>query len=84
MTCAPMKLDLKKSHRQELDEQVFHFCVIVELQQPENSNPPIPPEIELSYAMAMRRLPVIGTEASANTNKPKMADDPATEMSLSN
>lgn len=51
-----------QSCRRELDEQVFHFCVIVELQQPENSNPPIPPEIELSYAMAMRRLPVIGTE----------------------
>jgi hypothetical protein len=51
-----------QSRRQELDEQVFYFCVIVELQQPENGNPPIPPEFELSYAMAMRRLPVIGTE----------------------
>jgi hypothetical protein len=51
-----------QTRRQELDEQLFHFCVIVELQQPQNSNPPIPPEFELSYAMAMRQLPVIGTE----------------------
>lgn len=48
--------------QRELDEQLFCFCVLVELQQPENGNPPIPPEIELSYAMAMRRLPVIGAE----------------------
>jgi hypothetical protein len=51
-----------QSRQQELDEQLLHFCVIVELQQPESGNPPIPPEIELSYAMAMRGLPVIGTE----------------------
>ncbi|HEX3603657.1 MAG TPA: hypothetical protein VHU43_06160 [Steroidobacteraceae bacterium] len=51
-----------QSRRQELDEDLFHFCVIVELQQPENGNPPVPPEVELSYAIAMRRLPVIGTE----------------------
>jgi len=51
-----------QSRRQELDDQVFYFCAIVELQRPENRNPPIPQEIELSYAMAMRRLPVIGTE----------------------
>jgi hypothetical protein len=51
-----------QSRRQELDEQLFQFCVIVELQQPENSNPPIPPESELSFTMAMRQLPVIGAE----------------------
>jgi hypothetical protein len=51
-----------QSRAQELHEQLLHFCVIVELQRPESGNPPIPPEIELSYAMAMRRLPVIGTE----------------------
>src|ERR1700722_193510 len=35
-----------QSRRQELDEQVFYFCAIVELQQPETRNPPIPREIE--------------------------------------
>lgn len=51
-----------QSRRQELDEQLFHFCVVVDLAQPENGNPPIPLEIKSSYAMAMKRLPVIGTE----------------------
>jgi len=51
-----------QSRQRELDEQLFHFCVIVDLAQPENNNPEIPPEIESSYALAMRRLPVIGTE----------------------
>jgi hypothetical protein len=51
-----------QSRQRELDDQLFHFCVIVDLAQPENNNPQIPPEIELSYALAMRRLPVIGTE----------------------
>lgn len=32
------------------------------LAQPENNNPPIPTELELSYAMALRQLPVLGTE----------------------
>lgn len=51
-----------QSRQRDLDEQLFHFCVIVDLAQPENNNPKIPQEIELSYALAMRRLPVIGTE----------------------
>jgi hypothetical protein len=51
-----------QSRQRELDPQLFHFCVVIDLAQPERSNPPIPPEIELSYALAMRRLPVIGTE----------------------
>lgn len=51
-----------QSRQRELDEQVFHYCVVVELAQPENKNPPIPPEFEFSYAMAIRKLPVIGAE----------------------
>ena len=51
-----------QSRQREVDEQLFHFCVIVDLAQPENNNPKIPPEIELLYALAMRRLPIIGTE----------------------
>jgi hypothetical protein len=51
-----------QSRRRELDEQVFHYCVVVDLAQPENKNPPIPPELEFSYAMAIRKLPVIGAE----------------------
>jgi hypothetical protein len=57
----PYLVDYQSRHR-DLDEQLFHFCVIVDLAQAENGNPAIPPEIELSYAMAMRRLPVIGVE----------------------
>jgi hypothetical protein len=51
-----------QSRHKELDEQVFHFCVMVELQRSENGNPSMPSEIELPYAMAMRQLPIIGTE----------------------
>lgn len=51
-----------QSHQRALDEQLFHYCVVVDLAQPENNNPPIPPELEMSYAMALRRLPVIGAE----------------------
>lgn len=49
-----------QSRQRELDEQLFYFCVVVDLAQPENNNPVIPPELELSYAMALRKLPVIG------------------------
>jgi hypothetical protein len=51
-----------QSRQSALDEQLFHFCVVVDLAQPENNNPRIPPEIEFSYALALRRLPVIGAE----------------------
>jgi hypothetical protein len=51
-----------QSCQRELDEQVFHYCVLADLSQPENANPPIPPELEFSYAMALRRLPVIGAD----------------------
>jgi hypothetical protein len=51
-----------QSRQRDLDAQLFHFCVVVDLSLPENNNPPIPPEIEFSYALAMRKLPVIGTE----------------------
>jgi hypothetical protein len=30
-----------QSRQRELDEQLFHFCVLVDLQQPENNNPAI-------------------------------------------
>jgi hypothetical protein len=48
--------------RHELDEQLFHFCVVVDLAQPENDNPPIPKELEFSYAAALRELPVAGVQ----------------------
>ena len=51
-----------QSHQRDLDEQLFHFCVLVDLQQPENDNPPIPPELAFSYARALRTLPVIGAQ----------------------
>ncbi len=51
-----------QSRQSTLDEQLFHFCVVVDLAQPENNNPPIPAEIEFSYAMALRQLPVIGVD----------------------
>jgi hypothetical protein len=50
------------SRQRELDDQVFHYCVAVDLAQPENKNPPIPRELEFSYAMALRKLPVIGSQ----------------------
>jgi len=51
-----------QSRRRDLDEQLFHYCVVIDLAQPENNNPPIPPELELSYTSALRKLPVIGAE----------------------
>jgi hypothetical protein len=51
-----------QARRRELDEQLFHYCVVIDLAQPENNNPPIPPELELSYALSLRKLPVIGAE----------------------
>jgi hypothetical protein len=51
-----------QSHQRELDERLFHYCVVVELARPEKKNPPIPPELEFSYAKAIRKLPVIGTQ----------------------
>ena len=51
-----------QAQRRDLDQQVFHFACIVDLAQPEKDNPRIPPELELPYAMALRQLPVIGTE----------------------
>lgn len=49
-----------QSGQREIDEQVFHFCAIVELACPENDNPPVPPELGHSYAMAVDSLPVTG------------------------
>jgi len=51
-----------QSHQPEIDEQLYHFCVVDDLAQPDNGNPPIPPEIEFSYALTMRKLPVVGME----------------------
>jgi hypothetical protein len=48
--------------QRDLDEQLFHFAVVVELARPENGNPPVPTEIELEYELALRRLPVLGVE----------------------
>jgi hypothetical protein len=51
-----------QSRQRDLDEQIFHYCVVIDLAQPENNNPPIPSELELSYAVALRKLPVIGAD----------------------
>jgi hypothetical protein len=51
-----------QSHQLELDEQLYGYCVVVDLARPENGNPTIPHEIELAYTSALRRLPVIGAE----------------------
>jgi hypothetical protein len=51
-----------QSKQSRLDERIFHFCVVVDLQQPENGNPPVPPELEFSYALALRALPLIGAQ----------------------
>ena len=51
-----------QSRQRDIDEQLFHYCVVIDLAQPENNNPPIPPELELSYALALGKLPVIGAE----------------------
>src|SRR5262245_45529149 len=50
----------QQSLQRELDEQVFQYCVVVDLAQPENNNPPVPPELEFSYALALRELPALG------------------------
>jgi hypothetical protein len=51
-----------QSRQRQLDEQLYHYCAVVELARLENGNPPIPSEIELAYAHALRRLLVIGAE----------------------
>jgi hypothetical protein len=51
-----------QSSLSQLDEQLFHFATVVELARPENGNPPVPAEIELSYELALRKLPVLGAE----------------------
>ncbi|MFC4312384.1 hypothetical protein ACFPN2_25095 [Steroidobacter flavus] len=51
-----------QSRQRDLDEQLFHYCVVIDLAHPENNNPPIPPELEISYAKALRKLPVIGAD----------------------
>jgi hypothetical protein len=51
-----------QSRQRSIDEQVFHFCVVVELARPENENPPVPQELGPSYATALDRLPIIGVE----------------------
>jgi hypothetical protein len=51
-----------QARQRELDEQLFHFCVLVDLQQAQNNNPAIPSELEFSYMRALRALPVIGAE----------------------
>lgn len=53
-----------QSRQRSIDEQVFHFCVVVELVRPENENPPVPQELGLSYATALDWLPVIGVDLS--------------------
>jgi hypothetical protein len=39
-----------QSRQRELDAQLFHFCVVIDLAQSENGNPSVLPEIELTYA----------------------------------
>ena len=49
-----------QSRQRDIDEQVFHFCAVVELARPEKDNPPVPQELGFSYGRALDRLPVIG------------------------
>jgi hypothetical protein len=51
-----------QQQRHELDERLFHFVCTIDLAQLANNNPRVPAELELSYAMALRNLPVIGAE----------------------
>lgn len=51
-----------QSGQRELDEQLFQYCVVVDLAQQENNNPPVPRELEFSYAMSLRKLPVVGAD----------------------
>jgi hypothetical protein len=51
-----------QSTQRELDEQLFQYCVVVDLAQAENDNPSIPQELEFSYATALRKLPAVGTD----------------------
>jgi hypothetical protein len=51
-----------QSRQRDLDERLFHFCVVVDLQRPKNRNPPIPQELEFSYERSLQTLPVIGVE----------------------
>lgn len=50
----------QQSRQRDIDEQVFHFCAVVELARPEKDNPPVPQELGFSYGRALDRLPVIG------------------------
>ena len=62
-----------QSRRCDLDEQLFHYCIVIDLAQPENNDPPIPPELERSYALLLRKLPVIGAERlSRGAPKPSL------------
>ncbi len=54
-----------QSHQRRLDEQLCHYCAVVELARLEDGNPPIPPEIELAYADALKRLPVLCAERTS-------------------
>lgn len=49
-----------QSRQRELDEQLYHYCAVVEIARLESGNPAIPPEIEFAYANALRQLPAIG------------------------
>lgn len=49
-----------QTRQRGIDEQVFHFCVVVELARLENENPPVPQELALSYAKALDTLPIVG------------------------
>jgi hypothetical protein len=49
-----------QSSQSKLSEQLFQYCVTVDLAQSEKGNPAIPPELEFSYALAIRELPALG------------------------
>jgi hypothetical protein len=51
-----------QSRQERIDGRIFNSCVTVDLQQPENGNPPMPKELDLSYTRALSELPVIGAK----------------------
>lgn len=51
-----------QSTLKDVDEQLFQFVVSVDLARLEDRNPPIPGELEFSYAIAIRKLPIVGGE----------------------
>ena len=55
----PYLVEYEESNK-HLEENIYHFVVSVELASLEDRNPPIPNELQFSYAKGVRKLPYIG------------------------